>query len=46
MDRKAPGISGVGPLLIRDTQGVTVFAGAQAWIVGCLKDKINLWMLL
>ena len=23
---------GVGPLLIRDTRGVSVFAGAQAWI--------------
>lgn len=23
---------GVGPLLIRDTRGVTVFAGTQAWI--------------
>ena len=31
-DIKAPNGIGVGPLLIRDTQGVTVFAGTQAWI--------------
>jgi hypothetical protein len=31
-DLKSPNGIGVGPLLIRDTQGVTVFAGAQAWI--------------
>jgi len=31
-DIKAPNGIGVGPLLIRDTRGVTVFAGSQAWI--------------
>lgn len=31
-DIKSPNGLGVGPLLIRDTRGVTVFAGAQAWI--------------
>jgi len=31
-DLKSPNGFGVGPLLIRDTQGVTVFAGTQAWI--------------
>lgn len=31
-DIKSPNGLGVGPLLIRDTRGVTVFMGAQAWI--------------
>ncbi|MGH7249648.1 MAG: phage protein, partial [Minisyncoccia bacterium] len=31
-DIKSPNGIGVGPLLIRDTRGVTVFAGTQAWI--------------
>jgi len=31
-DMKAPNGMGVGPILIRDTQGTTVFSGAQAWI--------------
>lgn len=31
-DLKSPNGIGVGPLLIRDTQGVTVFAGIQGWI--------------
>jgi hypothetical protein len=31
-DIKSPNGLGVGPLLIRDTRGVTVFAGTQAWI--------------
>ena len=31
-DLKLPNGLGVGPLLIRDTQGVTVFLGTQAWI--------------
>jgi hypothetical protein len=31
-DIKSPNGIGVGPLLIRDTQGVSVFAGSQAWI--------------
>jgi hypothetical protein len=31
-DIKAPNGLGVGPVLIRDTRGVTVFAGSQAWI--------------
>lgn len=40
-DRKASGALGVGPLLIRDTQGVTVFAGAQAWICGWPKASLG-----
>lgn len=40
-DRKAPGSAGVGPLLIRDTQGVTVFAGTNAWIAGWPKTTIG-----
>lgn len=31
-DIKTPNGLGVGPVLIRDTRGVTVFAGTQAWI--------------
>jgi hypothetical protein len=31
-DIKAPNGIGVGPILIRDTQGVTVFMGTKAWI--------------
>jgi hypothetical protein len=31
-DTKAPNGLGVGPLLIRNTQGATVFMGTQAWI--------------
>ncbi len=31
-DIKTPNGLVVGPLLIRDTRGVTVFAGTQAWI--------------
>jgi hypothetical protein len=31
-DIKSPNGIGVGPLLIRNTQGATVFMGTQAWI--------------
>ena len=31
-DIKAPNGIGVGPILIRDTQGTTVFMGTKAWI--------------
>lgn len=31
-DIKSPNGIGVGPLLIRNTQGATVFMGSQAWI--------------
>lgn len=31
-DMKAPNGMGVGPILIRDTQGATVFMGTKAWI--------------
>lgn len=31
-DLKAPNGIGVGPVLIRDTQGTTLFTGTQAWI--------------
>ncbi len=31
-DKKLENGSGVGPLLIRDTRGVSVFFGAQAWV--------------
>ena len=39
-DMNAPNGTGVGALLIRDTQGTTVFAGAQAWI--CAMPKTSL----
>jgi structural protein KPP10_ORF10 len=32
VDIKSPNGLGVGPLLIRDTRGITVFVGAKAWI--------------
>jgi hypothetical protein len=31
-DIKSPNGLGVGPLLIRNTRGITVFAGTKAWI--------------
>jgi hypothetical protein len=31
-DIKSPNGMGVGPLLIRNTQGATVFIGTKAWI--------------
>jgi hypothetical protein len=40
-DMKTPNGMGVGPLLIRDTQGATVFAGAQAWIQGFPKATLG-----
>lgn len=33
LDIKVPGGSGVGPMLVRDCQGLTVFASSQAWII-------------
>ena len=40
-DMNAPNGTGVGALLIRDTQGVTTFASAQAWIAGMPKVSIG-----
>jgi hypothetical protein len=40
-DLNAPNGSGVGAVLIRDTQGLSIFAGAQAWIVGMPKTSIG-----
>lgn len=40
-DRKVSGALGVGPLLIRDTQGTTVFAGTNAWIAGWPKTTLG-----
>jgi hypothetical protein len=40
-DLKSPNGLGVGPLLIRDTRGVTVFAGAQAWIQKMPKSTLG-----
>lgn len=40
-DLKSPNGLGVGPLLIRDTRGVTVFAGTQAWIQKMPKSTLG-----
>lgn len=40
-DMNTPNGNGVGALLIRDTQGLTVFAGAQAWIAGMPKASMG-----
>ncbi|MGH7250053.1 MAG: phage structural protein [Minisyncoccia bacterium] len=40
-DIKAPNGMGVGPILIRDTRGVTVFIGAQAWIQKMPKSTLG-----
>ncbi|MCA9508965.1 MAG: DUF3277 family protein [Myxococcales bacterium] len=40
-DLKAPNGLGVGPILIRDTQGATVFAGTQAWIQKLPKNTLG-----
>ncbi len=40
-DIKSPNGLGVGPLLIRDTQGLTVFAGTQAWIQKMPKSTLG-----
>ncbi|MEI6806928.1 MAG: phage protein [Myxococcaceae bacterium] len=40
-DLNAPNGSGVGAVLIRDTQGLSIFAGAQAWIAGMPKTSIG-----
>ena len=40
-DIKSPNGIGVGPLLIRDTRGVTVFAGTQAWIQKMPKSTLG-----
>lgn len=34
IDRKASNGAGVGPILIRDRQGTSLFAGGDAWIEG------------
>jgi hypothetical protein len=40
-DIKSPNGLGVGPLFIRDTRGVTVFAGTQAWIQKMPKSTLG-----
>lgn len=40
-DINSPNGAGTGAILVRDTQGVTVFAGAQAWIMGWPKAAIG-----
>jgi hypothetical protein len=40
-DIKAPNGMGVGPILIRDTRGVTVFSGTQAWIQKMPKSTLG-----
>jgi hypothetical protein len=40
-DIKAPNGMGVGPILIRNTQGATVFMGAQAWIQKMPKSTLG-----
>lgn len=37
LDRKASNGAGVGPLLIRDRQGLTVIAGTKCWVKGSPK---------
>lgn len=40
-DIKAPNGIGVGPILIRNTQGATVFMGTQAWIQKMPKSTLG-----
>lgn len=40
-DIKAPNGIGVGPILVRDTQGVTVFMGTKAWIQKLPKNTLG-----
>jgi Bacteriophage KPP10, Structural protein ORF10 len=40
-DLNTPNGMGVGPLLIRDKEGVTVFAGTEAWIQKLPKSTIG-----
>lgn len=40
-DIKSPNGLGVGPLLIRDTRGITIFAGTQAWIQKMPKSTLG-----
>jgi hypothetical protein len=40
-DIKAPNGIGVGPILIRNTQGATVFMGGQAWIQKMPKSTLG-----
>jgi hypothetical protein len=40
-DIKAPNGMGVGPIMIRDTRGVTVFMGAHAWIQRMPKSTLG-----
>jgi hypothetical protein len=40
-DMKAPNGMGVGPILIRDTRGVTAFMGTSAWIQKMPKNTLG-----
>ena len=40
-DLNAPNGMGVGPLLIRDKEGATVFTGTEAWIQKLPKSTIG-----
>ncbi|NBV76368.1 MAG: DUF3277 family protein [Methylococcaceae bacterium] len=40
-DMNAPNGTGVGAVLIRDTQGLSVFAGPQAWIASMPKTSLG-----
>lgn len=40
-DIKAPNGMGVGPIMIRDTRGVTVFMGTHAWIQKMPKSTLG-----
>ncbi len=40
-DMKSPNGLGVGGLLIRDTEGISVFSGAQAWIMAMPKTTLG-----
>jgi hypothetical protein len=40
-DIKAQSGMGVGPILIRDTRGVTIFSGTQAWIQKMPKSTLG-----
>ncbi len=40
-DIKAPNGMGVGPIMIRDTRGVTVFMGTSAWIQKMPKSTLG-----
>lgn len=40
-DLKMPSGFGVGPLLVRDTQGASIFAAPQAWVQGFPKATLG-----